>query len=55
MRVNIAWLEQLYSGDYRVIRFKGMSDIEGHINVLLLPDKVLDEKLIIGFVAPGYM
>ncbi len=54
MRVNIAWLEQLYSGDYKVIRFKGMSDIEGHINVPL-PDKVHDEKLLIGFDAPGYM
>jgi hypothetical protein len=54
MRVNIAWLEQLYSGDYRVIRFKGMSDINGHFNVPL-PDKVHDEKLLIGFDTPGYM
>ena len=54
MRVNIAWLEQLYSGDYRVIRLKGMSDIEGHINVPL-PDKVHDKKLLIGFDASGNM
>ena len=54
MRVNIAWLEQLSSWDYKIIRFKGMSDIEGHINVPL-PEKVNNENLLIGFVAPGYM
>jgi hypothetical protein len=54
MRVNIAWLEILSFRDYNVIRFIGISDINGHINVPL-PNKVLDEKLIIGFVAPGYM
>ena len=54
MRVNIAWLEQLYSGDYNVIRFIGISDINGHFNVPL-PDKVHDEKLLIGFDASGNM
>lgn len=53
-RVNIAWLEQLSSGDYKVIRCIGMSDIDGHFNVPL-PDKVHDEKLLIGFDTPGYM
>ena len=51
---NIAWLKQLSSESYELIRFLGQTDLDGHFNVSL-PNKVDDEKLLIGFETPCHM
>ena len=51
---NIAWLKQLSSESYEIIRFLGQTDLDGHFNVSL-PNKVHDEKLLIGFETPCHM